>query len=58
MSSFVEIGQLVPEKEILKDFLNIYWHGGHLGNVTWIIYIYMYIGSPFLHLAKMPTHYF
>ena len=36
--SFFEIGPLVPEKTILKSF-TIYEHGGHLGHVTWTIYI-------------------
>ena len=33
------------EDRFLKVF-TIYGHGGHLGHVTWIIYIH--IGSPFL----------
>ena len=41
MPSFVEIGPPVLEKKIFED-----GHGGHLGHVTWISYIY--IGSPFL----------
>ena len=36
MPSFVEIREL---EEILKGFFSIYGHGGHLGHVTWIIYI-------------------
>ena len=46
MSSFVEIGTLVLEKEIFEGFFTIYGHGGHLGHVTWISCIH--IGSPFL----------
>ena len=44
MQSFVEIGSPVLEKKI--RFFTIYGHGGHLGHVTWIIYIH--IGSHFL----------
>ena len=33
------------EEDFYKVF-TIYGHGGHLGHVTWIIYIY--IDSPFL----------
>ena len=47
MLSFIEIGPPVPEKKILKGF-TIYGHGGHLGHVTWIIYMYIHIGYPFL----------
>ena len=32
------MGRLVPEKKILKVF-TIYGHGGHLGHVTWTIYL-------------------
>ena len=32
--SFVENGQLVPEKKILKCFYHIYGHGCHIGHVT------------------------
>ena len=35
------IGRLVLEKKILKIF-TIYGHGGHLGHVTWTIYINLY----------------
>ena len=38
MPSFKIIGLLVLEKNIFKVF-NIYGHGGHLGHVTWTIYI-------------------
>ena len=38
MPSFVEIGPSVPEKMIFEGFYHIY--GGHLGHVTWIIYIH------------------
>ena len=36
--SFVEIGPPVPEKKIFMVF-TIHVHGGHLGHVTWTIYI-------------------
>ena len=39
MPSFVEIGPSVPEKKIVEGFFTIYRHSGHLGHVTWIIYI-------------------
>ena len=42
MPSFFEIDPPVLEKKIFT----IYWHCGHLGHVTWIIYIY--IDYPFL----------
>ena len=45
MPSFKVIGLLVLEKKILKVF-TIYGRGGHLGHVTWNIYINF--GSPFL----------
>ena len=45
MPSYIEIGPPVPEKKIFEGFLP-YGHGGHLGHVTWIIYIH--IGYPFL----------
>ena len=48
--SFVEIGPLVLEKKILKVFA-IYSHGGHLGHVTWTIYINF--RSPFLRMLHM-----
>ena len=38
MPSFKIIGLLVLEKKIFKCF-TIYGHGGHLGHVTWTIYI-------------------
>ena len=40
MPKFFEIGVPVPEKKISKVFFTIYGHGGHLGHVTLIIYIY------------------
>ena len=46
MPSFIENGPLVREKKIFEGFFTIYRHGGHLGHVTWIIYIH--IGYPFL----------
>ena len=36
IAKFMEIGQLVPENKILRDF-TIYGRGGHLGYVTNII---------------------
>ena len=33
----MEIGQLVPEKEIFEGFFYIYGRGGHLGHVTSIM---------------------
>ena len=41
--NFKIIGLLVLKK-IFKGFFNI-WHGGHLGHVTWTIYINL--RSPF-----------
>ena len=38
MPSFVEIGPPILEK-IFEAFFTICGHGGHLGHVTWIIYI-------------------
>ena len=38
MPSFKTIGLLVLEKRIFKVF-TINGHGGHLGHVTWTIYI-------------------
>ena len=48
--SIVEIGPLVPENKIFYGF-TIYGHGGHLGHVTWIIYINFL--SPFLRMLHM-----
>ena len=50
MPGFKIIGLLVLEKNIFKVFA-IYSHGGHLGHVTWTIYIN--IGSPFLGMLHM-----
>ena len=50
MPSFVEIGLPVPEEKIFKDY-TIYGHGGHLGHVTWTIYIHF--RSPFLRRLYM-----
>ena len=47
--SFVEIGSPVPEKK--NKFFTIYGHGGHLGHVTWIIYIIF--RSSFLRVLHM-----
>ena len=33
-TKFHDIGPLVRKKKILKGF-TLYWHGGHLGHVTW-----------------------
>ena len=47
--SFIEIGQLVPGKKILICF-TVYWHGGHLGHVTIIIFInFHFLVSESLH---------
>ena len=46
MPSFREIGLPVPEKKIFEKKKSIYWHGGHLGHVTWINNIH--IGHPYL----------
>ena len=51
ITSFVEIGPLVPEKKIFFMVLTIYGHGGHLGHVTWTIYINCQ--SPFLRMLHM-----
>ena len=45
MPSFTEIDPPVPEKKIFEVFFTIYGHSGHLGHMTWIIYIH--IGNPF-----------
>ena len=47
-TKFLEIGPPVPEKKFFLRFLTIYGHGGHLGHVTWTIYINF--SSPFLML--------
>ena len=48
----VEVRPPVPEKKIFfYDFYHIYGHGGHLGNVTWTIYINF--GYPFLRMLHM-----
>ena len=39
MPSLKIIGLLVLEKKIFKGFFSIYRHGGHLGHVTWTIYV-------------------
>ena len=39
MPSFKIIGLLVLEKMIFKRVFAIHSHGGHLGHVTWPIYI-------------------
>ena len=46
MPSFFEIDPPVLEKKIFEGFFTIYGHHGHLGHVTWIIYIH--IDYPFL----------
>ena len=48
--SYVEIGPPVPEKNIFMVFA-IYGHDGHLGHVTWTIYINF--RSPFLRMIHM-----
>ena len=37
LPSFMEIDQLVPEKNILKVFFTIYGRGSHFGHVTSIM---------------------
>ena len=49
MPSFFEISPLVLEK-IFEGFIP-YGHGGHLGHVTWIIYIHT--DSPILKMLRM-----
>ena len=51
MSSFFEIRPPVPENKIFEGFFTIYGHGGHLGHVTWIIYIH--IESPILLMLNI-----
>ena len=44
--------------EISFSFFTIYGHGGHLGHVTWTIYIYINFLSPFtwrLHMNLTET---
>ena len=58
MPIFVEIGPPVLKKKIFLRVFTIHGHGGHLGHVTWISYIYVRrkvgIGSiPELHLRKV-----
>ena len=48
MPSVVEIGSMVPEKNILEGFFTIYGHGGHLCHATWIIH--KHVGSYFLQM--------
>ena len=48
--SFVEIGPPVLDKKIFMVF-TIYEQGGHLGHVTWIIYINF--RSLFLRMLRM-----
>ena len=49
-TKFLEIGSPVPEKKIFMVF-TIYGHGGHLGHVTWTIYIIF--RSPFLWMLHI-----
>ena len=51
MPSFFEIIPPVPEKKIFGRVYTIYGHGGHLGHVTLIIYIYT--DSPILYMLHM-----
>ena len=51
MQSFVEIGSPVLKKKNISRVFTIYGHGGHLGHVTWIIYIH--IGSDFLQMLHI-----
>ena len=42
MSSSIVIGSEVFEKKIFEgSFFTIYGHGGHLGHLTWFIYLYI-----------------
>ena len=50
MPSFFEIDPPVLEKKIFEGFLP-YGHCGHLGHVTWIIYIH--IDYPFLLMLQI-----
>ena len=58
ITSFVEIGPLVPEKKIFEVFLHctIYGHGGHLCHVTSITVkkkiISMYLKAYIQNLVK------
>ena len=45
-AKFQDPRPLGSEAEDFYKVFTIYGHGGHLGHVIWIIYIY--IGSPFL----------
>ena len=49
LPSFIEIGPPVTEKKIFLWFLP--FNGGHLGHVTWIIYINF--RTPFLRMLHM-----
>ena len=44
--SFLEIGQLVLGKKISEGFITIYRHGSHLGHVTSIILMKLYVLVP------------
>ena len=41
--ALLKLGYRFQKRKFLKGFYHI-WHGGHLGHVTWIIYVY--IDSP------------
>ena len=49
--SFIVIGPPVPEKKIFLMVFTVYGHGGHLGHVTWTIYINF--RSPLLRMLYM-----
>ena len=40
------IGLLAPTKKFFLKVFTIYGHGGHLGHVPWIIYIYFVLTVP------------
>ena len=50
-TKFLEIGPPVPEKKFFFKVFTIYGHGGHLGHVTWTIYINF--SSLFLRMLHM-----
>ena len=54
MPNFDEIGLPVPERKTLRVF-TIYGHGDHLGHVTWVIYMYIHIGSFFLQMLHVKS---
>ena len=54
--SFVEIGQLVPEKKNFEGFFTIYGRSGHLGHVTsHQIFIPLYLKAFIQNLVQIGT---